>query len=300
MVDTTTGAIVQTYTNAGPIRPRLLRLVRCRRRWRHPRRRPWRTPHGHARRRSQPGEGPAPSRPHALASLANLKSLSLANNRIVNVAPLAGLANLERLYLQNNQILGNLSPLAGMPKLISLALNRNPLDNASFTTVIPTLATKLTDFTYDPNQAPTLSPLGPIALPGNGIPLTINLTGADPDAGDAVFFTATSDNPNVTLKVVGNQLTITPPSANLNYTGVAHITVSVWDGPTAANDWHGRSASRTFDVSSRPRQHLRRQVRRRQRQRRPRPRRDRYRRLDDLPRRRRRRHPRPRRSLHHD
>ena len=41
-------------------------------------------------------------------------------------------------------------------------------------------------------------------------------------------------------------MTLTPAG---NFTGIAHVTVTAWDGPSGERDWRGRSASQNFDLS---------------------------------------------------
>lgn len=193
-------------------------------------------------------KGPRITDASALASLSNLKSLSLSDQRLIDVSAFSSpnLANLQSLNLQDNQIGGNIGSLLTLPALTTLSLDHNPLDNTSFTSSIPSLTAKLTTFTFNPDQAPVIQPITPVATTV-GTPATITISATDPDSGDAVFLgAASSDNPNVTVQLVGNQLTLTPAGG---FTGVAHITVTFFDGPSGALDWRGRSASRTFDFS---------------------------------------------------
>ncbi|HEY7116497.1 MAG TPA: SdrD B-like domain-containing protein [Tepidisphaeraceae bacterium] len=194
-------------------------------------------------------KGPRIADASPLGTIAGLKSLSLANDRISNAANFGSMTNLERLYLNGDQITGGLTPLTTLAKLKSLTLNRNPLDNPSFTTSIPTLTSKVADLGFDADQAPVIAPIGARSTVV-GTPIVINLTGSDPDAGDGIFFTgASSNNPNVTVQLSGNQLVVTPPPAGSTFTGVATITVTAVDGASGAQDWRGRSTTRTFDVS---------------------------------------------------
>src|SRR5207248_3234599 len=120
---------------------------------------------------------------------------------------------------------------------------RNPLDNTSFAQTIPTLTSKVSSFTLDANQAPTIQPM--TVATTTGTPVSVTISTSDPDAGDTVFITsASSDNANVTVQLVGNQLTLTPAAA---FNGIAHITVNAVDGASGALDWRGRSTSRIID-----------------------------------------------------
>jgi Leucine-rich repeat (LRR) protein len=190
-------------------------------------------------------KGPRVSDLTPLAALTNLQSLSVADQRVVSIASLGSLTSLKNLNLQSNQIGGNLAPLTTLAGLQTLSLNRNPLDNTSFTQAIPLLTSKLSTFTFDPDQAPVINPI-PAAATATGTPVTVNISATDPDAGDAVFLTASSDNANVTVQVSGNQLILTPASC---FSGVVHITVTAFDGASGALDWRGRSTQRTFDLS---------------------------------------------------
>jgi Ca2+-binding RTX toxin-like protein len=180
-----------------------------------------------------------------LNGFTHLQTLSLSNQRIADATPLGSLTALQNLYLQANQITGNLAPLVALPNLTTLTLNQNPLDNTSFTS-IPALTSRLTTFIFDPNQAPVIAPIAPVATTA-GTPVTITVSASDPDAGDPDYVSVSSDNPNVTVQLLGNQLTITPAPAFTS--GVAHITVTATDGPSGALDWRGRTTTRTFDVS---------------------------------------------------
>ncbi|MDB5319040.1 MAG: cya 2, partial [Phycisphaerales bacterium] len=190
-------------------------------------------------------KGPRITDASPLATLTSLKSLSLSDQRLTTPPALGGLTSLQSLNLQSNQITGNLAPLTTLPGLQSLSLNRNPLDNSTFTQVIPLLTSRLATFTFDPDQAPLILPIAPAAT-ATGIPVAINITTSDPDAGDAVFLSAVSDNPSVTVQVIGGGITLTPAAG---FTGVVHITVTASDGASGALDWRGRSTVRTFDLS---------------------------------------------------
>jgi Leucine-rich repeat (LRR) protein len=61
-----------------------------------------------------------------LASLNNLAFLTLSDNKIVDLTPLAGLSNLTSLQLDQNQII-DIKPLAGLSNLTSLYLDRNQI-----------------------------------------------------------------------------------------------------------------------------------------------------------------------------
>ncbi len=63
-----------------------------------------------------------------LASLTNLTSLDLDKNEIIDIKPLASLTNLKDLNLSENQIV-NLKPLASLTNLTSLNLSKNQIIN---------------------------------------------------------------------------------------------------------------------------------------------------------------------------
>src|SRR5207237_10571105 len=134
-------------------------------------------------------------------------------------------------------------PLTTLPSLTTLSLNRNPLDNTSFTQSIPTLTSKVSTFTFDADQAPVIQPF--TVATATGTPVTVTVPTSDPDAGDTAFLTsASTDNANVAVQLVGNQLTLTPAAG---FNGIAHITVNAVDGASGALDWRGRSTSRIID-----------------------------------------------------
>ena len=63
-----------------------------------------------------------------LLSLTQLKRLSLFDNQIINIKPLANLTRLEKLWLYDNKI-RDVSPLAGLVNLETLHLSGNPITN---------------------------------------------------------------------------------------------------------------------------------------------------------------------------
>ena len=65
-----------------------------------------------------------------LAGLINLRGLGLGNNLVSNISPLKGLKNLTHLYLENNQV-SDLSPLAGLINLIFLGFSKGDVSDLS-------------------------------------------------------------------------------------------------------------------------------------------------------------------------
>ena len=65
-----------------------------------------------------------------LAGLTELKVLDLGTNKITDVTPLAGLSNLEKLFLHRNQIT-DLAPLVGLTKLETLNLVLNQITDVT-------------------------------------------------------------------------------------------------------------------------------------------------------------------------
>ena len=79
-----------------------------------------------------------------LARLINLRLLDLGENVITNISALAGLINLSKLWVDNNSI-SDLSPLVantGLRNGDTVDVNRNPLNNASVNSHIPTLRSR--------------------------------------------------------------------------------------------------------------------------------------------------------------
>ena len=79
-----------------------------------------------------------------LARLTNLRLLDLGVNSISNISALAGLVNLSELWIDNNSI-SDLSPLVANTGLRSgdtVDVDRNPLNNASVNSHIPTLRSR--------------------------------------------------------------------------------------------------------------------------------------------------------------
>jgi Ca2+-binding RTX toxin-like protein/Leucine-rich repeat (LRR) protein len=183
----------------------------------------------------------------SLTALTNLNWLSVSGNRISDVSPLASINNLHYLDLHANRIT-DIAPLGSLTNLQRLLLNRNPLDNPAQSVIANLLANFILDFSYDLDQAPVVQPIAPQATVV-GTPVNLNFAATDPDAGDALFFTATSDNPSVSVAIQGNQLTLTPPPAGSLFTGTVHITLTAFDGPSGPDDFRGRSSQQTFDLS---------------------------------------------------
>ena len=59
-----------------------------------------------------------------------MESLSLSNNSISDISPLAGLTNLKGLWLHSNAF-SDISPLSGLTNLIVLDLQNNDISNIS-------------------------------------------------------------------------------------------------------------------------------------------------------------------------
>ena len=79
-----------------------------------------------------------------LARLTNLRLLDLGENAITNISVLAELINLSKLWIDNNSI-SDLSPLVANTGLRSgdtVDVDRNPLNNASVNSHIPTLRSR--------------------------------------------------------------------------------------------------------------------------------------------------------------
>jgi Leucine-rich repeat (LRR) protein len=89
-----------------------------------------------------------------LAGLTNLWLLYLDDNQISDLTPLAGLTNLRALYLNNNQI-SDLTPLSGLINLRLLYLDNNQISDLTPLSGM----TNLVDLTLDNNQISDISPL---------------------------------------------------------------------------------------------------------------------------------------------
>jgi internalin A len=89
-----------------------------------------------------------------LASLTNLTSLDLDKNEIIDLKPLASLTNLKILNLRENQIV-NLKPLASLTNLTSLNLEQNQIINLKPLASL----TNLTSLDLDKNEIIDLKPL---------------------------------------------------------------------------------------------------------------------------------------------
>ena len=79
-----------------------------------------------------------------LARLTNLRLLDLGENTITNISALTGLIDLSKLWIDNNSI-SDLSPLVantGLRNGDTVDVNRNPLNNASVNSYIPTLRSR--------------------------------------------------------------------------------------------------------------------------------------------------------------
>ncbi len=186
-----------------------------------------------------------------LAGLENLRTLSLAYNQVSSLDAIA-LTHLTHLYLDDNRIASITDPAAArsgitavLPSfthLDDLSLQGNPLNDDAYTIITSLPSTTHVD--YQLNQRPQwLQDIGPQGAQGTHFEL--DLTATDPD-GNSVFYTASSDNPGVSVSVQAIHLTATP---TLNFTGIVYITVTAYDGPSGDRDWHGRSAVQTFPLS---------------------------------------------------
>ncbi|TRV43863.1 MAG: leucine-rich repeat domain-containing protein [Microcystis panniformis Mp_MB_F_20051200_S9] len=79
--------------------------------------------------------------------LTNLQELSLRDNQIVDITPLANLTNLQELYLVDNQIV-DITPLANLTNLVKLNLRQNQIVNVNALANL----TKLTNLDLQTNQ----------------------------------------------------------------------------------------------------------------------------------------------------
>ncbi|PYX69807.1 MAG: hypothetical protein DMG78_20980, partial [Acidobacteria bacterium] len=142
-------------------------------------------------------------------------------------------------------------PLATLPNLHRLALTGNPLDDAAHQMIAPQFTARAASdpsfvFSFTPNQGLQWQTIyGPLGM-ATGTSLLLQLIATDGNAGDHVFYTAFSDNPNVSVTVTGNKLQVT---AAANFIGTARITVAGQDGPSGPGDWRGRKAEQTFDLN---------------------------------------------------
>ncbi len=66
-----------------------------------------------------------------IAGLTKLRTLSLEKNNISDIAPLARLTDLKSLHLYDNNYISDLSPLKGLTKLTSLRLTNNNISDIS-------------------------------------------------------------------------------------------------------------------------------------------------------------------------
>ena len=142
-------------------------------------------------------------------------------------------------------------PLTARPGLAVLDVRRNPLDDASHDLIVPQLVARdLADpgfvFRFDADARPQWVTTLESQSVAQGGPLTLFLSATDPDAGDPILYTATSDNAAVSTSVAGNKVTLTPAA---NFSGTARITLGAHDGPGAPGDWRGRSVEQTLLLS---------------------------------------------------
>jgi len=96
-----------------------------------------------------------------LAGLTQLRYLELGGNSISDISPLAGLTQLTRLFLWYNSI-SDISPLEGLTQLTTLYLNRNSISDVS-----PLVGlTQLTTLDLSDNSISDVSPLVELNLTG--------------------------------------------------------------------------------------------------------------------------------------
>jgi hypothetical protein len=138
-------------------------------------------------------------------------------------------------------------PLNVLPGLQSLNVVNNPLDETNQRFIVgpvsqPLSPATISSLTYVPNEnAPTLERIVGIAMSPNSN-TTLQLSGLDPDAVAPVTFSAISRSPNVSVNVVGSQLSITTTTA-----GSYRVQVSLHDTGVAGAP--SRTTSHEFDVN---------------------------------------------------
>jgi Leucine-rich repeat (LRR) protein len=94
-----------------------------------------------------------------LASLTNLTWLNLWNNQISDIKPLASLTNLTNLCLWNNQI-RDIKPLASLTNLTKLCLINNQISDNQISDIKPLASlTNLISLTLINNQISDIKPL---------------------------------------------------------------------------------------------------------------------------------------------
>jgi internalin A len=136
-----------------------------------------------------------------LASLTNLTSLDLDKNEIVDLKPLATLTNLKILNLRENQII-NLKPIASLTNLTSLNLDKNEIIN------LKTIAslTNLTSLNLGQNHIIDVKPLASLT----------NLISLDLDKNEIVDVNPLASLPNLKiLNLRDNQIADLKPLAGL-------------------------------------------------------------------------------------
>ncbi len=136
-----------------------------------------------------------------LASLTNLTSLDLDKNEIVDLKPLTSLTNLKILNLRENQIV-NLKPLSSLINLTSLNLEQNQIINLK---PIESL-TNLTSLDLDKNEIVDPQPLASL----------INLTSLELDKNEIVNINSLATLTNLkTLNLRENKIADPNPLASL-------------------------------------------------------------------------------------
>ncbi|MGK0185010.1 MAG: Leucine-rich repeat (LRR) protein [Verrucomicrobiales bacterium] len=95
---------------------------------------------------------------HSIEKMVNLKSLSLENAGLKDIAFLRNLTSLERLDIDFNQI-SDLSPLSGLTKLVELDLNENRIESI---TPLANL-TALEELDIDTNRITDIEPLASLS-----------------------------------------------------------------------------------------------------------------------------------------
>jgi autotransporter-associated beta strand protein len=178
----------------------------------------------------------------------DLGTVAVSNGTLtVSASPTAnGPVAADAVRLVRVSSLTSPQPVMPLAVLSNVVLTGNPLGNGSYgpAGTIAQLKAAGVSVTYnDDASPPTFPTVGPQGTAENTAD-TIELSATD--GGGPVFYTASSSNANVACTVQGSQLTLTPSG---NFTGVAEIMVTAWDGPSGERDWCGRSTSQTFDLS---------------------------------------------------
>ncbi|NOS68464.1 MAG: hypothetical protein HOP33_00850, partial [Verrucomicrobia bacterium] len=142
-------------------------------------------------------------------------------------------------------------PLAALPNLLRLTLTGNPLDDNAHQIVVPVLVARdVADtnftFSYTANLGLQWQTLFATQSMAQGGTLLLQFLATDGNAGDSIFYSATSNNPNVSVSISGNQLTVTGAA---NFMGTVRITMVAQDGPSGPGDSRGRRVEQSFDLN---------------------------------------------------